>query len=301
MARETTLTQEQINAAADAIRADGGKPTARAVRERIGSGSMATILKFLQAWQGGQIKPTEHAIALPPALQRALVDFIGLEIASARAGIEAELVAAQTALADLINESERQASTIELQAQALEASSAAQAEQAGRMGQLESDLARATDDAQQERLAAEAARTELAKSLLRLEAMPRLEHEVDVLRAELAEQSQARTHAEQAAAVAIAEHKASERRAIELQERAARSEALVHELRQDGKALAIESKAHGKEVATLTGELATTRERLQVMTKTLATFQAKATPVTKTPAATNAKVKPGAKTGKEKA
>ncbi|MDZ4255482.1 MAG: DNA-binding protein [Sulfuritalea sp.] len=270
MARETTLTQEQINAAADAIRADGGKPTARAVRERIGSGSMATILKFLQAWQGGQIKPAEQGVTLPPALQRALVDFIGQEVASARAGIEAELVTAQTALADLINESERQASTIELQAQALEASSAAQAEQAGRMGQLESDLARATDDAQQERLAAEAARTELAKALLRLEAMPRLERELDTLRADLADERQARTHAEQAAAVAIAEHKASERRAIELQERAARSEALVHELRQDGKALAIESKAHGKEVATLTGELATTRERLETMTRELA-------------------------------
>jgi chromosome segregation ATPase len=289
MARETTLTQEQINAAADAIRAAGGKPTARAVREHIGSGSMATILKFLQAWQGGQIKPAEQGVTLPPALQRLLIDFIGQEIAGARAGIEAELVTAQTALADLITESERQASTIELQAQALDASMATQAEQAGRMGQLESDLARAGDDAQQERLAAEAARTELAKALLRLEAMPRLEREVDSLRADLADEHQARTHAEQAAAVAIAEHKASERRAIELQERAARSEALVHELRNDGKALAVESKAHGKEIAVLTGELATTRERLQAMTKTLANMQAPARKVTPTAKTTKAK------------
>lgn len=289
MARETALTQEQINAAADAIRAAGGKPTARAVRERIGSGSMATILKFFQAWQSGQIKPAEQAVSLPPALQRALVDFIGQEIANARATLEADLVTAQTTQHDLIIECERQAATIDAQAQALEASLAAQAEQAGRMAQIDSDLTRATDDAMQERQSAEAARTELAKALLRLEAMPRLERELDTLRADLADERQARTAAEQAAAVAIAEHKAGERRAIELQERAERSEALVHELRNDGKALALEGKAHSKELAHLTGELAATRERLETVTRELVKAT---TPV--------AKAKPAAKATKAK-
>jgi len=77
MAREATITQEQVNAAADAIRASGAKPTARAIRDQLGSGSMATVLKFLQVWQAGQVKPAAQDVTLPPALTRRLVDFIG--------------------------------------------------------------------------------------------------------------------------------------------------------------------------------------------------------------------------------
>lgn len=267
MARETAITQEQINAAADAIRAEGARPTARAVRERIGSGSMATILKLFQVWQGGQVRPAEQAVSLPPALQRALVDFIGQEIAGARATLEADLVTAQTAQHDLIVECERQAATIETQAQALEASIATQAEQAGRMGQINSDLTRATNDIQQERLAAEAARTELAKALLRLEAMPRLERELDTLRADLAEERQARTAAEQTAAVAIVEQKASERRAAEFEHRAAAADASVKELRDEAKAATIEARASVKQLANVTGELMAMRAKLDAGTR----------------------------------
>lgn len=267
MARETAITQEQINAAADAIRAEGARPTARSVRERIGSGSMATILKLFQVWQGGQVRPAEQAVSLPPALQRALVDFIGQEIAGARATLEADLVTAQTAQHDLIVECERQAATIEAQAQALEASLATQAEQAGRMGQIASELTRATDDVQQERLAAEAARTELAKALLRLEAMPRLERELDTLRTDLAEERRARTAAEQAAAVAIVEQKASERRAAEFEHRAATADASVKELRDEAKAATIEARASAKQLATVTSELMATRAKLEAATR----------------------------------
>jgi len=112
MAREATITQEQVNAAADTIRAAGTKPTARAVREALGGGSMATVLKFLQTWQAGQVRAEESPVVLPAGLQRALVDFIGQEVASAKAVLQDDLVAAQQANGDLIAESERQASTI---------------------------------------------------------------------------------------------------------------------------------------------------------------------------------------------
>ncbi|WP_455289003.1 DNA-binding protein [Cupriavidus necator] len=36
MGREATITQEQVNAAADGLRAAGQRPTVRAVRERLG-------------------------------------------------------------------------------------------------------------------------------------------------------------------------------------------------------------------------------------------------------------------------
>ena len=111
MAREATITQEQVNAAADAIRASGTKPTARAVREAVGGGSMATVLKLLQVWQSGQVRVEEGPVVLPAGLQRALVDFIGQEVASAKTDLQSDLVVAQQANSDLIAESERQAST----------------------------------------------------------------------------------------------------------------------------------------------------------------------------------------------
>jgi chromosome segregation ATPase len=269
MAREASVTQEQINAAADAIRASGAKPTARAVRDQIGSGSMATILRLLQNWQAGQIKPAEQAVTLPPALQRALVDFIGQEVATAKAGLEADVVGCQAAQADLIVESDRQASTIELQAEALEASQAAQAEQAGRMGQLESDLAKARDDAEQERMAAEAARTELAKAQLRLEAMPRIERDIEALREQLATEHQSRVTAEQTAAVATAELKGSERRVTDLGQRDAKGEERIAALIKAGEAAAADAKKTAQELATANGAIQTAQAKLDAAAREL--------------------------------
>jgi len=204
MARESTITQEQVNAAADTIRAAGTKPTARAVREAVGGGSMATVLKLLQNWQGVQTRPAESPVVLPAGLQRALVDFINQEVSGAKAELQADLVVSQQANGDLIAESERQASTIELQAEALESVQGEKAELVGRLAQVESDLVKAGDDVTHERHAAEQARTELAKAQLRLEALPRIEAEAERLRGELERERTAKVAAEQSAAVAIA-------------------------------------------------------------------------------------------------
>ena len=78
---------------------------------------------------------------------------------------------------------------------------------------MQTDLAAAKDDADRERKAAEAARTELAKALLRLEAMPRLEVDLAALRAELDKERQGRVTAEQQAAVLTAKLEAATDRA----------------------------------------------------------------------------------------
>lgn len=210
MARESTITFEQVAAAADSIKADGRKPTNRSVREVLGTGSMATILKFLQQWQGGQVHTTESPVVLPAGLQRALVDFIGQEVAGAKATLQADLVDAQQSNADLIAESERQASTIEIQAEALETIQAEKAELVGRLSQVESDLTKSGDDVAGERHAAEHARTELAKAQLRLEAVPRIEAEIEKIRAELLETRTQAAELHEAAAVATAKLEAAE-------------------------------------------------------------------------------------------
>lgn len=196
MARESTITFEQVAAAADGIKAGGGKPTSRNIREALGTGSMATVLKLLQQWQGGQMKVAESPVVLPGSLQRALVDFIGQEVAGAKSELQADLVAAQQANNDMIAESERQASTIELQAEALEISQSEKAGLAGRLAQVEFDLKKSADDLSAERQAAEAARVELAKAQLRLEAMPRLEADLNTARAEIKEIDKQRQTAE---------------------------------------------------------------------------------------------------------
>lgn len=269
MSREASITQEQVNAAADAIRAAGEKPTARAVREQLGTGSMATVLKLWQNWQGRQIKPAEQALVLPPALQRALVDCIGQEVSAARAGLEADLVTAQLAQADLIKESERQATTIELQAEALQAAQETQAAQAGRMGQLEVDLAKALGEAQQERQTAELARTELVKIQLRLEAMSKLEAEIAELRSELAAEHLARTAAEQSAAVVTARLEASERRAGEIEAQRKQGETRIADLVKAGETAAADAKKSAQELATANGATKTLEAKLEAATREL--------------------------------
>lgn len=210
MARTPTITVDQVAAAANGLLAKGVVPTARSVRDVLGMGSMATVLKHFQAWQGTQARPSQEVSGLPRDLERMLLDFIGREVAASKGALESDLASSQQANADLIAESERQAALIdELTASAQDAANDASSI-AGRLKQVETDLAHARAEAQAERNAAEHARTELAKTLLRLESMPRLENEIEQLRREISEERAGRTAAEQQAAVAEAKFEAEQ-------------------------------------------------------------------------------------------
>ena len=204
MGRESVITQEEVNAVADQLRATGVKPTARAVREALGTGSMATVLKYLQAWQSRQIRPPETQAGLPLGLQRALVDFVAQEVAAAKAAIEGDLVSAQQASQDLIAESERLAAALESEQSTVEALQSDNAELSGRLAQLAKDLEEVKAEAAAQREAAGLARTEKAKLELRLEGVPRLEAEIERLKAALESERDAKVAAEQKSAVAHA-------------------------------------------------------------------------------------------------
>ena len=202
MGREATITYEQVAAAADAMKVAGSKPTSRAIRERLGNtGSMGTVNKLLQDWRAGQERRIANALVLPATLQRAILEFMDQELTGAKATLEAELAEQQQEAADLATENERQAGDIEDKAEAVTALQFDLANLQGRVAQMEVDLSAARLDGERERTAAEAARTELAKSLLRLEAMPRLEADLANLRLELDKERQGRVVAEQQAAV----------------------------------------------------------------------------------------------------
>lgn len=259
MGREATISYEQVAAAADTMKATGSKPTSRAIRERIGNiGSMGTINKHLQAWRFGQERQIADALALPPTVQRSILDFMGQELASAKAALESDLAEQQQEAADLATENERQAADIEDKADALTTLHAELATLQGRLGQMETDLAAAKEDADRERKAAEAARIELAKALLRLEAMPRLEADLATLRAELDKERQGRVSAEQQAAVLAAKLEA-------MSDRTAKAEAAVIEAtaqaNKNGETVFLE--AAKSTIANLTGKLDTMQAQIQ--------------------------------------
>lgn len=222
MPRESTITFEQVVAAAEAIKAEGGKANARAVRERLGTGSMGTIHRQLQQWQAGQGRQAEPALSLPPAVQRAVLDFMAQELAAGRATLAADLAEQQQAATDLATENERQALAIEAHESTIVDLQAQVAAQGGKLAQVEADLTRARDEAIRERQGAELARTELAKAHLRLEAMPRLEADLVAAREALEVERTARTDAEKQAAVAIEKACGIEARLGDLQVKAER-------------------------------------------------------------------------------
>ncbi|MCK0505706.1 DNA-binding protein [Aromatoleum anaerobium] len=204
MPREASITYEQVAAIADGIKAAGGKPTPRQIRERHGSGSLGTIHKLFQRWEGNQPPSIEAGSALPPALQRAILEFVTQERATARADLDAKLSDVQAAANELAAENVRQSGHIETLESTLQMSQEEKAALAGKIEQMEADLSTARDEAARERQAAEATRTELAKAHVRLDTIPILEKDNERLRSAVDAERDARTNAERLAAIAEA-------------------------------------------------------------------------------------------------
>jgi chromosome segregation ATPase len=231
MGRESAITYEQVVAAADAMKAGGLRPTSRAIRERLGNtGSMGTINRMLGEWKVGQEHAITSALVLPSGIQRAILEFMGQELSAAKAALEADLAEQHQEVADLATENERQASEIDGHIAAVTALQVELAMLQGRATQVDLDCHAAQAEAERERQAAESARTELAKAMLRLESMPRLEADLGTVRAALESEQRARVAAEQSAAVLAAQLVGCNDRGAELQNREAKGLAHAAEL-----------------------------------------------------------------------
>jgi chromosome segregation ATPase len=109
MARTSNITFAQVAQIADTMKAAGTRPTARAVRERIGSGSMGTIHKLLQQY-AGKVAATdeeEDSPELPSSIASALMDFVSTQVAEACEPLNEELQAAKEAAEQIAEENER--------------------------------------------------------------------------------------------------------------------------------------------------------------------------------------------------
>lgn len=216
MGREAKITYEQVAAAADAMCAANLRPSSRTVRERLGNtGSMGTINRLLQEWKLTKERHVAQPLTLAPVLQRAILDFMAQELATAKAQFESALAEQRQEMTDLAIENERQGVDIEDRINAEVALRAELATLQGRIAQTEGELANARHETIGEREDAAKARIELAKALLRLEAMPRLEADLGALREELKTERLERTAATQQAAVLEAKLEAARERAVQ--------------------------------------------------------------------------------------
>lgn len=210
MPREATITYDQVVRYAEAIKAEGGKPTPRQIRDRHGSGSFGTIHKLFQQWESTQALAIEAALSLPPSVQRAILEFVRHELSVGRADLEERLCQATSSAEDLATENERQAALIDEQLVTIESLRGEKAALAGRLAEIETAIGTHREDAVRERLAAEAARTEVAKLMLRLEGLPRLEAELAELRKEYQQIDRSRQEIEKELAVSGAAYQSLE-------------------------------------------------------------------------------------------
>lgn len=214
MGRESSFTDQELFDVANALIAEGVKPTSREVRGRLGTGSMGSILKGLQRWKASRAQ-SAATMTLPPAIQEAVFDFLNRELATTKTHLESEFAGQQTEMTVLIAENDRQAAEIVLLNQRIEARQADEARLQGRASALEAELAIARKAAERSRDAAEAVRTELAKVLIRLEAMPRLVSDLSSAQVALTAERQVRTELEQRVAVLEAQKLGLEARLAE--------------------------------------------------------------------------------------
>ena len=205
MARESTISFEQVSLVAESIKAAGGKPTTRNIREKLGRGSMATILKLLQKWQGEQAQEnTTFDNSLDTNIARTINSHISSRMQESAAEATMRLSDLQAETDTLISENESQAAELENQSIELLTWKDKYAELAGRTKQIEAGVAGIAAELKEERLAAENARRELAKCEIRLESALRNASELENVRAELRQAMTLTSQLHETAAVASA-------------------------------------------------------------------------------------------------
>ena len=160
MPREATINYDQVVRYAEAIKAEGGKPTPRLIRDRHGSGSFGTIHKLFQQWENTQALAIEAALSLPPSVQRAILEFVRNELSTGRADLEGRLSQAANCAEDLAAENERQAAQIEDQSNTIEALRGEKSALEGRQREIEIAVEALREESSRERQAAEVARTD---------------------------------------------------------------------------------------------------------------------------------------------
>lgn len=183
---------ESVAAAAESLVQGGSKPSVRAVIAALGGGSPNAVLPLLNEWKVGRPLVRATDIQLDPRIAALIADQISSASAQAAKSAEdkaADALADAEAIAEAGREAEAKADQLE---QALTSAQAEIAAKGRALEDLETDRARDNRDAQEkiavlqaqiagERQRADEAVQIVAKDEVRLQAIPKLEAEVQRL------------------------------------------------------------------------------------------------------------------------
>lgn len=245
MARTTSITFDQVAAAANAIKAANEKPTARRVREALGTGSMATILKFFQQWQGGAVVDAddEQEIVLDPAIVKAITTAIAAQVAAAAVDAAQKIKELEEERQSLMQEVERL--TVDVDAYEAETRNlrVEAANLAGQVIAIRSERERIQiqlDDSDKREKTINAA-NELLKA--KLEELPKLKNQLSSCRDLIEHLQHEKAQAEQQSAVATAQNAELVDRLAEAKQRAELDGALLLQSRENAERLSRELTA----------------------------------------------------------
>jgi len=256
------VTAEQVIAAAEAIAAQGDRPSVRSIRDRLETGSFNTIQRYLSEWRETRPQITQAAYELPAQLANDFGKELRRGAEAATAELRSELSEAHAETKERAKEGEALESQVfeltEVVATLTQERDTAAAEAAARLDQI-NGLA---DQLKQAQGAAEAARTEVATARVKIETQAEqitdIKQQAEKQIAELKERINAGTEkldaaragqqeAERAAAVAASEVKAETRRADQAEKRetatAASLQSQINELKKEIASTREEAKA----------------------------------------------------------
>lgn len=167
------ISYEKVASAAEAIKAEGGKPTLVAVHTKIGSGSMSTITKFMQRWKSEQPQQQVSEVTLPEGMKSAIINEMERYASQRVSVIRDEIDEAQQAINSLTDESESLQNQCEQQADIIDQLQKDGGEQRDKIQKLESEIARLTRDRTEYKERTESLTLELATSKASNDALER--------------------------------------------------------------------------------------------------------------------------------
>ncbi|MGZ3235859.1 MAG: DNA-binding protein [Burkholderiaceae bacterium] len=185
MGREATITQQDVNTICDALAAEGIKVTNRAVRERLDTGSMGTIVKLVNNWKSGQAKNISTLNQeIDSEIARGINSMISRKINDATTELNSRIEELEHDLRTVIQENERQVEdlkNITSEADELRANSF---QMQGRIDQMiaEADMLRNTN--KEEIRARELIQNSLMHVELQVTQIQVLQHELKIAREE---------------------------------------------------------------------------------------------------------------------
>lgn len=262
MAQQGKITQEDVNAICERLRAQGKRPSTRLIRAEHGAGSTGTIQAMLRVWEANNPE-TETSVVLTTALQKTLQDNLGYEVSRAKQELHDKLEVASETISDLVRENEQlvidNAQLEDANGKLLDGL----AEAKGQVQQLQEDMAAAKAAEAQQRAEADQLRTALARAQLQLEQVEKLEASHATALQQLEQMRASQVESERLASVSAAQRDAHAERVTEEKARSEKLLAQVETLTQELSKASVRIEAAQGRFDLISAELVAAKEEAQ--------------------------------------